>query len=107
MTQDRWKEVQETLRNQFEIEYEGEEEMVPGPGTMEVMEFEGPMGFMRVEYSSRPRTLGRKVSGSRRSNAQQHEQMIYDASDVVHHMSVHTWNDDEEKWVPVEAPLFE
>jgi len=106
MNKDRWLDVRENIKKQFEVEYQGEEELVGEPGSMEVMEFDGPMGFMRVEYVTRPKTVGRKVGGARRGGAQSKENMVYSLDEQVSRLHIYKWNEEESSWEEIKEELF-
>lgn len=111
MMPDRWQEVKEMIHRQYDVEYEEVEDM-KNPigetilGSMEVLEFEGPLGFMRLEYSSKPRHLGRKVHTSARIGGEGYEEVLLSKDEMTHFLKVFRLNDDDE-WEEVKSNLFE
>ncbi len=106
MKPERWEEIKRGITSQYEIEHEGEEKLDPPPGTAEVLEFDGPMGYMRVEYVTKPKTVGRKVHGSRRIGSESYEEKLYSEDETVSYLQIFTWDEDTEEWNEVEQELF-
>ena len=106
MKEERWEEVRDLIKKQFTIDYEGVEDLEDSPGSMEVMEFEGPLGLMRVEYVSKPRQIGRKVHGSKRIGAESREEVLFSDTDTVSHLLVYVHDDEEGTWNEMDADLF-
>ncbi|MFH1426398.1 MAG: hypothetical protein ABIG66_03095 [Candidatus Kerfeldbacteria bacterium] len=107
MNEERWETIRASIKDQFEIEYEGTEDMEDSPGQAEVLEFEGPMGFMRVEFVTKPKTIGRKVHGSTRIGGDSREEIIFSEDEFVSHIQIFVFNDDTDEWDEVKKDLFE
>ena len=67
MQPDRWEDVKGIIKDQFEVidESEGEIEDIPR-SRVERMEFEGPLGKMKVEFETKPIVLDKKTTYSKR-----------------------------------------
>ena len=110
MRPDQWKEIKEKIRSTFDVDYDDVEDIViPSgekiPGTVEVIEFDGPQGLMRVEYTTKPKQVGRKVHTSTRIGAEGHEEIQLSDTETVNYLTVYKLNDDDE-WVKVDTELF-
>lgn len=102
MTPERWQEVKEMIQRQYTVEYAETEELEGEPGSMEVLEFDGPLGFMRLEYVTQPRRTGRRVHSAGRPGSVSHEEVLYSTTENTQHLQVFAWNDNDERWVEVD-----
>lgn len=105
MLPERWEEVKQLIKKQYEVSYEGTETLENSPGQVEVLEFVGPLGEMRVEYVTKPKTLNTKVYKSRRVGSEAREEVIYSNKEVVQYLKVYTCNDQDE-WQEVKSDIF-
>ncbi|NQU99484.1 MAG: hypothetical protein HQ538_01990 [Parcubacteria group bacterium] len=103
MTDEKWEEVKNMAREKFGMKDEFEEEL-EGGGSVEIIEFEGPLGLMKVERTVKPKVLDTKTSYSNRKGAT--------ASSVEHVTSkteevkfVKAYVKKDERWVEMEMPL--
>lgn len=69
MTQDRWRELKESLKTKFTFTAEGQENLSEGPGHVEFLECTTPMGEIRLELTVRPKILDKKTFYSKRAGA--------------------------------------
>lgn len=107
MNEERWGTIKNAIKDQFEIEYEGVEELEDSPGQVEALEFEGPLGFMRVEYVTKPKTIGRKVHTSTRIGGDSREEILFSEDETVSHMKIYKFNEAEDDWDEVKEDLFD
>src|SRR3989339_1112916 len=101
MNIERWEQIKTLIHTQYEIEYEEVEDLPENLGTMEVIEFVGPLGPMRVEYATKQRQIGRKVIASTRIGSTAHEEILHSKTEQVNFLKVYTWNEEEEDWEEV------
>lgn len=106
MKPERWQEIKEMVKEQFDVVYEGEEDLDPLPGSAEVIEFDGPQGSMRLEFVSKPKQVGRKVHTSTRIGGDSNEEILFSEDELVHHLVVLRFDEDEDDWVEVKNDLF-
>ncbi|MFA6512020.1 MAG: hypothetical protein WCV86_02795 [Patescibacteria group bacterium] len=102
MTDERWKEVAEKIRNAFpDHEYE-KESILDGRGIIESFEFEGPAGMMKLERTKRPRIVGEKGMVAHRIGAESTIEKVYSDEDTVDFVTVYQWNDTQDTWVQMD-----
>lgn len=105
MTHDRWLEVKNNIVEKFSVNDQGKQEYHDRPGFFEFIEFEGPMGEMRLEWSRTPRILTRRGHTARRAGAQVNEEVIYSDEDFVEALHVFKSGADGE-WEEIQNSLF-
>ena len=68
MNDDKWKDVLARISENFEIKNQETRELreEEGLGEIEIVEFDGPLGRMRLERTTQPLVLDRKSIGSKR-----------------------------------------
>ncbi|MFA6394095.1 MAG: hypothetical protein WCW25_04455 [Patescibacteria group bacterium] len=107
MTPERWKDILGNVKDNFEVEEEGnfhddEEGGIDG----EFIIFAGPLGQMKLEYSEKPAVVDKKVSFSNRIGARSEVKYIYSEKEKVRKMKAYKWDDADERWVEMEAKNF-
>lgn len=106
MTRDRWDEVKAMIAKKFPIEYEGTEDNDDMIGTMEVVECEGPIGTLRLEYVTRPRETTSKTSGAYGKEEREYED-DGPRSPNVSFLRIFVWNENEDDWSEINSDLVE
>ena len=106
MTDERWQEIKGLVKDKFPdvTETAGELSEDDGPGTIETIEFSGPMGKMRLTRTTKPLVLEKKVLGSRRIGSESTVQYKYSASEKIHKFIVYKFDDASGQWqeLPIE-----
>lgn len=103
MTRDRWEEIREMIRKQYEVEYEGVEELEGEPGSAEVIEFVGPASVMRLEYVTQPKQTGRRPHGVTRSGSMHNQEIMYSTTETMEHLKAFQWNEEDERWIEMDS----
>ncbi len=88
MNDDRWYDLVERLRSSFGLLREEEEALEHGPGKLERVEFDGPMGRMRLERATRPVVQERRTHYSRRIGGDTSEEFVYAEGEFTHHVTL-------------------
>lgn len=103
MTDEKWDEVVGMIKEKFGIKNRSEEEL-EGGGKKEIVEFDGPLGLMRVERTIKPKVLDVKTTYSKRKGAiaGRVEQVTSD-EEMVKFVKAYTWKDND--WVEMEMPI--
>ncbi|MDP3964213.1 MAG: hypothetical protein Q8Q20_00955 [bacterium] len=102
MTEERWEEIKGRIKDGFTILDERKEEFSDEPGTIETIEFDGPIGRMKLEYIVRPVVLSEKGFGSKRIGSDKSIQRQYSDSEFVRTLKAFTFNSGYDSWVEVE-----
>ncbi|MBI4090680.1 MAG: hypothetical protein HY422_01525 [Candidatus Komeilibacteria bacterium] len=101
MTQDRWSEVKQLIRDSFTVLEEYEEQL--DPGHAEVVEFETPQGILKASFNRQPKVEGKKTLYSHRSGGSVRVDYTYSETDEVSYFTIDRWDDASEQWIPVDA----
>jgi len=103
MNEERWAQVSEMLRDQFEILEHTNEPLDPGPGEEEIYVFDGPQGRMKLVRTTRPKVLEKKVLSSRRIGGEVSEEFVYSEDEQTHTLKAFVWNDTRDDWMPIDV----
>ncbi|PIR92183.1 hypothetical protein COU01_03050 [Candidatus Falkowbacteria bacterium CG10_big_fil_rev_8_21_14_0_10_44_15] len=111
MTQEKWQNIISLIKDQFPIEDEGKEEFDPPQATqaggqgdapngqVEFIIFQGPLGRMKLEYTTKPVILDKKTIGSKRIGSEATVQYVYSDTEFSHAFKAYKWDADDEEWV--------
>jgi len=104
MTEERWQAIIGMVKDKFEITDEQTTELPDdeGPGEVEVIEFNGPLGQMKLTWTTRPRILDKKTLGSRRIGSETAVEYIYSDTEKTHRFKAFRWDDSSERFVEME-----
>lgn len=104
MTDERWHDVLDHIKETFTVFEHDTEEYTPedGGGTVEFLVFESPMGKIRLERDVHAKVVGTKVTTSRRIGSGAREEKIYSTDEMVDTLHVYRWDATENDWVPFE-----
>ena len=89
MTYERWQDICESVKSKFKVQAEGQAPSEDGHGHVEFLEFNGPVGEIRLELAVRPRVKEVKTIYSKRMGSQSTVQYEYDES--VHTLTLHAF----------------
>ena len=88
MTDAKWAEVLDQVSEKFDVEDHGKYELEDVPeGMVEYIEFESPMGKVRLERTTTPRVESTKATGGSKYGAGSYVEKVYSDTDVVHTFS--------------------
>lgn len=102
MTDEKWQETKGKIKDSFEVLDERIEDFVDEPGTIETIEFVGPLGRMRLERTSKPLVVGERAVGARRIGSQKTIQKEYSAEEKVHYIKAYKFDEGNEEWTEIE-----
>ena len=106
MTKDKWEQIVDKLQDQFsDFEKYAKELDDDSGGSMEVVEFTGPLGKMKLEFTTKPRLLGEKTSYSNRIGATVQVEKQYDPDEQVSYMNAYK-QDLAGEWEEMNAAAF-
>ncbi|GAG45197.1 unnamed protein product [marine sediment metagenome] len=107
MTDERWENLIFMVEEKFGV-LKREKKRIEegGGGEAESVEFDGPLGKMKIERISRPRILDKKVHYSRRIGSGSHVDYIYSDTEKVQQLKVYKWNLEQNDWEEVNADMF-
>lgn len=103
MTDEKWQEIKNMIKEKFEIKDEAREELENG-GSVETVEFQGPLGLMKVERTVKPKVVDLKTTYSNRKRAMaSNVRQVTSETEVVKFVKAYVFKD--ENWVEMEMPL--
>ena len=103
MSPEKWKIIKgQVLDNFKQVEQSSEELEEPEVGTVEILEFTGPLGRMRLEYFTRPVVLDKVTHGSRRIGSQHTVEYVYAPDEFSHSLKAHKWDEGKDDWVEID-----
>ncbi|RJR30867.1 hypothetical protein C4569_03725 [Candidatus Parcubacteria bacterium] len=105
MTEEKWQEIIGTIKDKFEL-ISHETQDLPseqGKGQVETVEFYGPLGKMKLEFTTQPLVIDKKTIGSRRIGSETKVQYIYSDTEKVRRFKAYRWNQDDDNWIEMEA----
>ena len=104
MTQEKWQEIIGLIKDKFEVLDERTEELPDQniAGAVEIIEFLGPLGKMRLERTDQPLVIGKKTIGSRRIGSDIRVEYIFSDTERVNKFRAYSWSDADNVWVEIE-----
>ena len=106
MTEEKWQNIIAQIKDgdKFEeINHQTQdlpEEM--GPGTVEIIEFKGPLGQMKLERTTQPLVIDKKTIGSRRIGSDTKVEYIYSDTEKVHKFKAYRLDENNGEWVEMQ-----
>lgn len=104
MTRDRWLDIKATIKDKFTILEEGTEAREEGPGQIEFIEFDGPLGRLRCEYESHPKIIGKRALGGHKVGVGGRMKYEYDPHEETATFTV--WKFTNGDWEELQGDLF-
>jgi len=105
MNDDKWSELVSRIEDQFGVLERGDEEIKEVPnGRREFVVFEGPMGTMMLERTTRPKVTGEKSFGGSKYGAGAGIEKIYSPDETV--KTIKVYKDDDGDWEEIDASAF-
>src|SRR3989344_8999835 len=100
MTHERWTEIIGHIKDNFTLLDQRTEDLPEdfGRGTVEIIEFEGPLGKIRLTRTTQPLITGKKSIGSKRIGSQATVEYQYSDTEETHKFSVYKYNPDNDQW---------
>jgi hypothetical protein len=104
MTDERWQQIIGQIKDSFEIIAQRTEDLPEhfGRGTVEIVEFKGPLGLMKLERTTQPLMLGKKTTGSKRIGSQATVEYLYSDTEQVHKFKAYHFDANNDNWVEME-----
>ncbi len=107
MTNDKWKEVLDNIKEKFGVLDEGREHLDDEGGVdVEYMEFQGPLGRMRLEFVTKPVIIDKKMTFSRRIGSETSVEYIYSETEKSEKMMAYKWSESGSEWQKIDSSMF-
>lgn len=104
MNEDKWKDTVAHIKDNFEVLHTATEDLGEdsGPGSREVIEFQGPLGKMRLEYITQPLVVDKRTIGSRRIGSDVKIEYKYSDTETVNKLKVFKFDESSGEWSEME-----
>jgi len=101
MTDEKWQEIIGKIKDNFELTSHETKELdeEDGPGEVEVVEFNGPLGKMKLERTTKPLIIDKKTIGSRRIGSDTAVEYVYSETEKTHKFTAYKWDENDKVWV--------
>jgi len=107
MTNDRWQEILTQIKDSFEVEEEGTyENEEHGGTTTEFIVFNGPLGRLRLEFSSHPVLVDTKTKYSKRIGSETKVEYVYSSTEKSNTLLIYKYDEALGDWVEFKNNLF-
>lgn len=107
MHRDRWQEILETVKSSFEVEETGKSTSEDLGGTeTEFIVFSGPLGRLKLEFSTHPAILETNTKYKKRIGADVIVEHTYSPTETVNHLEIWRWDVGSEEWIPFKTDIF-
>lgn len=108
MNRDKWLNIIQLVESKFRINKEYKQKLGDEiPGEKHVIEFNGPMGKMKMEWTSKARLKDVKTLYSDRIGSGVKINKIYDNEDEVNYMQVFKWDEIGGEWQEIKSDMFQ
>lgn len=103
MIPEKWISVVGNIKDNFKVKDEGKFYSEEEGGTdIEFIEFDGPLGLMRLEFVSRPVILDKKTIYSNRIGSETKIDYVYSEDEKSHILIVYKWDDTQNDWLEMD-----
>lgn len=103
MTKEKWERIKGQVKDSFGVTSERKEPLGEDrPGEVEILEFNGPLGKMKLELATHPVVLDKKGMGSKRIGSHTTVEYIYSKDEFVHTFKAYKWDEAQDDWVEIE-----
>ncbi len=101
MTEERWQEIIAHVKDNFDLLDHRTKDLSAdlGPGQVETLEFQGPLGRMKLEWTTQPLIIDKKTIGSRRIGSDVTVEYKYSDTEKVHKFKAFRFDQGDEVWV--------
>lgn len=107
MNIERFEEIREMVNKNFKVTNSGFFELDDMPGEGEYLEFEGPVGLMRLEGITKPVIENTEMITTKRTGVAAQEKYIYSKDQKVFTFKAYKWDNVDEDWVKIDLEDFQ
>ena len=108
MTKDKWLNIVDMVEGKFGVDKDYKEGLGEGvPGEKHVIEFNGPMGKIKLEWVEKARLKDVKTTYSDRIGSDVKVDKVYDEKEIVNYINAYKWDEIKQEWERMDANVFE
>lgn len=106
MQPEKWQEIRVKIKNGFTEVAESKTHDEERREETEVLEFIGPLGKMKVEWTVKPKIIDKKTSYSNRIGSNVIIDYVYSADEFNYIFKAYKWNERENDWEEIKSESF-
>ena len=106
MTEEKWQDIIFNIKEKFEVLNEDSGELEGVPGSFESLEFESPLGKVKIERVIKPKLLEEKTITSKRIGADVRVEKIYSEDETVSFIRAYKKNNQTDAWEEINSHNF-
>ena len=107
MTKDNWLNIIDMVEAKFSIGKEYKEPLGGDiPGERHIIEFNGPMGKMKLEWVNKARVKDEKTMYANRVGSEVRVYKVYHENETVSYLNAYKWDEIKEDWEQIDAKMF-
>jgi len=107
MHDEKWQNIIGKIKDDLELIEEGREDLEENRGFREFVVFNGPLGKIKLERTTRPVVLDKKTIGSRRIGGETKVEYIYSKDEFSQKFQAFKWDEAQNAWEEMDAKNFE
>ncbi len=108
MTKEKWDSIVNNIKDTFNVLNQGEEHLDEEGGVdISFIEFEGPLGKIRLEFVSKPVVLDKKTIYSRRIGSETKVDYVYSEDERTEKLLAYKWGEADNDWQEIDPKTFE
>lgn len=108
MMPEKWQKIVGNVKDSFEVKDEGEEHLDEEGGIdVHFIEFNGPLGLMRLEFVTKPIVLDKKTSYSKRIGSTTQIEYVYSEDEKSHLLVAYKWDEGKDDWIEIDGSSFD
>jgi hypothetical protein len=108
MFPEKWQQIVGNIKDNFKVEADGKERFEDDGGfVVEYIVFNGPLGRMKLEFTTKPVVLDRKTKYSNRFGAETVVEYVYSQDEKNHKLKAYKWDEGLNDWQEMEAKKFD
>lgn len=77
-----------------------------GGTDIEFIIFKGPLGRVKLEFTTKPLVLDKKTTYSRRIGSETNVEYVYSEDEKTHKLMAYKWDDFQNDWVEIDPNSF-
>ena len=107
MAPEKWESIIGNIKDKFSVLDEGKEH-IDDEGGVDIyyIEFEGPLGRIRLEFVQKPVILDKKTIYSKRIGSETKVDYIYSETEKSAKMTAYKWSEDNDEWQEINQDIF-
>jgi len=106
MNPDKWPDIKAKILSTFTVLNQEVLENAQEHEIKEIIEFEGPMGKIKLEWIKRPKVLSKKTQYSNRIGGNVSVDYVFSENEFTYAMTVYEWDVSLEDWQEIDSDKF-